>query len=179
MTATTGLVHTANVITAVRLGIVVALWAVSPASAWTLVVLATVGAVLDAVDGPIARRSGRVSAFGARFDMETDALLVLTLSLLLWRLGKAGAWVIASGLLRYLFVAASWIWPWLGADLPPSVRRKAVCVVQIVAFIVALAPIVGPPLSAWLAGTGLALLAWSFWVDVAWLSRSRSITRTD
>jgi phosphatidylglycerophosphate synthase len=172
MSSASGLIHAANLITAVRLAIVVALWAAGLASPWTLVVLATVGATLDAVDGPIARRSGRVSAFGARFDMETDALLVLTLSIFLWRLGKAGAWVIASGLLRYLFVAASWVWPWLGDDLPPSVRRKVVCVVQIVALIVGMAPIIPPAVSAALAAVGLVLLAWSFWVDVRWLRRA-------
>ena len=33
--------------------------------------------------------------FGARFDMEIDALLILALSILAWRHGKAGAWVVA------------------------------------------------------------------------------------
>jgi phosphatidylglycerophosphate synthase len=179
MSATVSLVHPANLITAVRLGIVVALWAVGVDQPWALVVLATVGAVLDGVDGPIARRSGRVTAFGARFDMETDALLVLTLSVLLWRLDKAGAWVIASGLLRYAFVAASWIWPWLSADLPPSLRRKVVCVVQVVALIVGLAPIVTPALAAPLAAAALALLCWSFLVDVVWLRRADSRTRAE
>ncbi|MEO6124966.1 MAG: CDP-alcohol phosphatidyltransferase family protein, partial [Ilumatobacteraceae bacterium] len=40
---------------------------------WALVAVTAVVAVLDAVDGPLARRSGMASAFGARFDMETDA----------------------------------------------------------------------------------------------------------
>ena len=37
------------------------------------------------------------SAFGARFDMETDALLLLVLAALAWQFDKAGAWVLASG----------------------------------------------------------------------------------
>ena len=36
--------------------------------------------ILDGVDGRVARARGEVSAFGARFDMETDALLLLCLS---------------------------------------------------------------------------------------------------
>lgn len=166
-------VHLANAITAVRLGLAVGLWLIPVTTAWTIVVVATVGAVLDAVDGPIARRGGRTSPFGARFDMETDAFLILTLSVLVWRMDKAGVWVVASGALRYLFVAGAWIWPWLAAELPPSLRRQTVCVVQIVALILALAPIVPPSLSAPLSAAALALLVWSFWVDVAWQRRAR------
>ena len=40
-------------------------------------VVATAAALLDGVDGHLARRLGLVSGYGARFDMETDALLVL------------------------------------------------------------------------------------------------------
>lgn len=167
------LFHVANGITTLRLALTLGLWLLPLTAAWTLVVVATLGAVLDAVDGPIARRSGRASAFGARFDMETDAFLILTLSILVWRLDKAGAWVIASGAFRYVFVAAAWIWPWLDGELPPSVRRKVVCVVQIVALIVALAPIVPPWVSVPLAAAALVVLAWSFWVDIAWLARQR------
>ncbi|MEZ5292873.1 MAG: CDP-alcohol phosphatidyltransferase family protein [Vicinamibacterales bacterium] len=161
----------ANAITGVRLALAVALWAVPATSPWTLVTIGAVAAVLDAVDGPVARRTGGTSRAGARFDMETDAFLIATLAVLVWRLGKAGPWVILSGALRYLFVAGGWIWPWLDGDLPPSRRRQAVCVVQVVALVVALAPIVSPPLSAPLSAGALALLAWSFWVDVAWLAR--------
>lgn len=173
--AALSVLHAANVVTAVRLAIALSLWAVPAASGWTLVWLAASGALLDAVDGPLARRQGRASAFGARFDMETDAFLILTLSILLWRHGKAGAWVILSGLLRYLFVAAAWRWPWMAAPLPESLRRKTVCVVQIVALIVALAPVVPPGVSGPLSAAALALLTWSFWVDVAWL-RGRGLT---
>jgi hypothetical protein len=76
-----------------------------------------------------------------------------------------------AGLLRYAFVAASWAVPWLGASLPPSRRRQAVCVVQIVSLLVALVPFVATPWSATLALAGLAALVWSFGVDVAWLAR--------
>ncbi len=139
--------------------------------AWTIVALATVAAMLDAVDGPLARSRAEASAFGARFDMEVDALLILVLAVLVFEHGKAGAWILLAGLLRYVFVAASYVWPWFGAELPPSTRRQAVCVVQIVSLIAALAPIVAPPWSAALAFAGLALLVWSFGVDAAWLAR--------
>lgn len=144
----------------------------TPALALGVVAVASVAALLDLVDGWIARRTGTVSAFGARFDMETDALLILVLAALVWHFDKAGPWVLLSGLMRYLFVAAAWVWPWLRMPLPPSRRRQTVCVVQIVALILVLVPVVSPPPSSAVAAAALAALAWSFWVDVAWLRRA-------
>lgn len=168
-------VNWANVVTSLRLALALSLWLMAPAAAWPLVVVATTGALLDLVDGPLARRSGRTTAFGARFDMETDAFLVLTLAIFVWRVGHAGPWIVGAGLLRYVFIAAGWLLPWMRADLPPSVRRQTACVVQIVALIVALAPIVTPPLSTVISAAGLGVLIWSFWLDVAWLARRRDL----
>src|SRR5437762_12253949 len=84
--------------------------------------VATVGGVttlLDGVDGWLARQTGTSCAFGARFDLEVDALLIMALSVLAWTFGKAGAWVLASGLLRYVFVVAGWIWPRMERPLEP------------------------------------------------------------
>lgn len=141
--------------------------------AWGVAGLAALAASLDALDGPLARAGGQASEFGARFDMETDALLVLVLSLLVAHVDKAGAWVVLSGLLRYLFVAASWAWPWLARPLAPSLRRKAVCVLQIALLIACLVPVVSPTLGAWLAGAGLLMLVASFASDGLWLWRAR------
>ncbi len=165
----------ANRVTLARLAFVALLAALlgedAASVAWPAVGVATLAAALDGVDGRLARSTGLASPFGARFDMETDALLMLVLALLAWQLGKAGGWILAAGLLRYLFVGAGRAWRWLERPLPASRRRKAVCVIQIVTLIVALAPIVPPAASAPIAGAGLALLAYSFAVDVAWLRR--------
>ena len=148
----------------------------SIALAWALVATAGVAAAMDLVDGWLARQSRMASAFGARFDMEVDALLILVLAVLVWRFEKAGVWVVASGLLRYAFVLAGRPLPWLARALPFSRRRQAICVVQIVTLIVALAPLVPWPPSAGLVALGLAALAWSFGVDVWWLARARDET---
>jgi phosphatidylglycerophosphate synthase len=166
----------ANSVTLVRAALAVLLAALvgaapSAALGWVVVGLGTAGVALDGVDGALARRRDEASTFGARFDMETDALLILVLAALVWQQGKAGAWILAAGLLRYLFVAASWVLPWMGAALPPSRRRQAVCVVQIVSLLVALAPVVARTWSAALALAGLAALVWSFAVDVRRLAR--------
>jgi phosphatidylglycerophosphate synthase len=168
----------ANLVTSVRLALVALVAAAlgepyTAPLAWGVVAIAMVITGLDGVDGWLARRSAMESAFGARFDMETDALLILALSALAWRWERAGAWVLACGLMRYAFVAAAWAWPWLERPLPPSQRRKVVCVVQIVGLAVIAAPVVRPPLSAWLAAATLVMLTWSFAVDVVWLGSMR------
>jgi phosphatidylglycerophosphate synthase len=143
----------------------------STSAATVAVVAAAAATVLDGMDGRLARRRGMTSAFGARFDMEVDALLIMALAALAYRDGKAGAWVLASGLLRYLFVAAGWTFSWLRTPLPPSRRRQTVCVVQVVALIAAVSPAVSPPFSSVIAGSALALLCYSFLVDTLWLKR--------
>jgi hypothetical protein len=80
-------------------------------------------------------------------------------------------WVIASGALRYAFVAAGLRWRWLEAPLPPSFRRKTVCVVQLAALTVVLVPTVTPPFSTAVAASALAALTCSFLVDTLWLWR--------
>ena len=135
------------------------------------VVLASVAMVLDGVDGWLARRSGMASVFGARFDMETDALFVAVLALLVWQFGKAGSWVVLSGLMRYLFGVVVAMVPRLQRPVPATQRGKTIAVLQMIALTVALAPFCGPPISAWVAAAGLLALVLSFSLDVAWLLR--------
>jgi phosphatidylglycerophosphate synthase len=142
---------------------------IAAAAVWVAVVVE----LLDGVDGWLARRSSQTSAFGARFDMEVDALLIMVLAILAWRHGKAGSWVLVSGLLRYAFVAAGWLLPWVSRPLPPSRRRQTVCVVQIAGLCMAVAPIIPPDTSAPLAAVSLAALGASFLVDLVWLWRTR------
>jgi phosphatidylglycerophosphate synthase len=144
-----------------------------PAMAWSLVALTGVSLALDGLDGILARRSGLASAFGARFDMEVDAALAAMLAALALASGKAGAWVLALGFMRYGFVAAMVVLPWLRKPLPDRYSRKAACVVQIGVLIALLAPPVAPPLSVGLGLAALAALTWSFAVDVRWLWRNR------
>ena len=133
--------------------------------------VASVAASLDALDGWLARRTGMSSTFGARFDMETDALFILVLSLWAWRLGKAGPWVILAGLLRYAFVLATLLLPALRGNLPPSFRRKTIAAVQMVALLVVIVPFVSASNSAPIAAVALLTLVVSFAMDIGWLLR--------
>jgi phosphatidylglycerophosphate synthase len=165
----------ANQVTLLRLALTALLGGLlgeTPAAvAGTAVALAALVLLLDGIDGWLARRGGSASAFGARFDMETDALLLLLMAVLAWRLDKAGAWVLLSGAMRYLFVAAAVVLPWLRRPLPESRRRKTVCVLQILSLLIALTPYLPRPWSEAVAAAGLLLLGYSFLVDIVWLSR--------
>ena len=164
------------VIVAILAGLILLPRQAATMTAWIAVVAGTIAAILDGVDGWLARRKGLATAFGARFDMEVDALLILVLAILAWRWSKAGAWVLLSGLLRYLFVAAGWMLPWMRGPLAPTRRARVICVVQIVTLIVTIAPIVAAPLSAAVAAGGLLTLAYSFIVDTVRLWRNRNST---
>ena len=166
----------ANYVTTIRAALVALVAGVighpaAPGALWAVVGLTAVTGALDGLDGWLARRTRMVSAFGARFDMETDALLILVLSILVWRHDKAGAWVLLCGLMRYGFVAASWRLSWLAQPLPSTWRGKAVAVGQVIGLSVALAPVVPAPPSAIVAAAALAALVWSFAIDIRWLSR--------
>jgi phosphatidylglycerophosphate synthase len=136
-----------------------------------LVALASVALLLDAVDGQVARRTGTVSPLGARFDMEVDAFLILVLSVHVAT--SLDAWVPAIGAMRYVFVAATWVAPWLRSALPPSSARKTVAALQGIILVVAAAGVLPRPVTTVLVGLALTLLVWSFGRDIVWLWRNR------
>lgn len=138
---------------------------------WTIAAVAALALALDGVDGWIARRRDCASPFGARFDMELDAVFLAVLSVLALQAGKAGPWVLAIGLMRYGFMVAGMFCPALAAALPPSQRRRVVCGLQGAVLVAVLTPAVPAAVSGPAAGLALAALAWSFWVDAAWLLR--------
>jgi phosphatidylglycerophosphate synthase len=145
---------------------------------WHLAGLIAVALALDAVDGFLARRLNLASSFGARFDMEIDALLLLILSLLVWRTGQAGAWVLTIGLMRYAFVAASWFLPGLTAPLRPSFRRKTVCALQGIALLACLLPPLDQTMSSVIALAALVALIISFGLDIKVLLQGSLPIRT-
>ncbi len=138
-----------------------------------LVGLVVLALVLDGVDGQVARRTGSVTALGARFDMEVDAFLLLVLSIYVtW---PHGPWTLAIGLMRYAFVAAMGPLPWMRRTLPPRFWRKVVAAAQGVALVVATAHVL-PPLASAVGLVGaLLLLVESFGRDVWWLWRHRVV----
>jgi phosphatidylglycerophosphate synthase len=133
-----------------------------------IVALGVVALVLDGVDGWLARRNGGVTRLGAAFDMETDAFLILVLSVYL--VPVAGWWVLAIGLARYLLLAAGQTWRWLAGQTPPRMWAKVVAAVQGIVLAVAAARVLPDAWARGLLAAALALLvesfghqAWTLW----------------
>lgn len=135
-----------------------------PVPVGVLVPLTCLALVLDFVDGRVARRAGQVTARGARFDMETDAFLILVLSL------HAGAtlgwWVLAIGVMRYAAWAAAALVPALRRPVPPRYWRKVVAAVQGVTLTVVAAQVLPRSVSTVAVVVALALLVESFGRDI-------------
>ena len=140
-------------------------------SVWLFFELSVVAFALDAVDGWLARRSGLTSGVGARFDMETDSGLAAVLAVWILMEGTAGPEVLVLGFARYWFLAAMVALPALRAELPPSFRRKAVCVFQIGTLIALILPVTPPSVALPAAMIAAMLVIWSFAIDIVWLLR--------
>jgi len=147
-----------------------------PLPVTALVTLSSVALVLDAVDGQVARRTGTATPLGARFDGETDAFLILVLSVAVAR--SYGGWVLAIGAARYVLLVAGWVFPWLAAPLPHRYWGKVVAAVQGIVLTVAVSGLLPRPVGMIAVGVALVLLAESFGRSVVWLYRTGAGPRT-
>jgi phosphatidylglycerophosphate synthase len=111
----------ANAVTTLRVGLVWAVGTRLSSAAETLLALVVLALfALDGLDGWLARRQGTASAFGALFDMETDAFFVLMVELVLFQRGDLGAWILVTGVLRYVYVLVRAFVPARRADVARS-----------------------------------------------------------
>ena len=131
-----------------------------------MIAMTSVALVLNSVDGKVARRTGTVTEFGARFDMEADAFLIMVLSVFVAM--SVGVWVLAIGAMRYAYVAAGWVLPWLRSSVPPKYARKVVAAVQGVTLAVVSAHLLPEPVEVSVVAGSLILLGWSFGDCVRW-----------
>ncbi|MEP3847996.1 MAG: CDP-alcohol phosphatidyltransferase family protein [Paracoccaceae bacterium] len=167
----------ANVVTTMRAGMIAFLASciaqpdVLNAYGWFFFAVASLAFALDGVDGFLARRDGTATSYGARYDMEIDALFGAVLSLIVLSAGIAGPLVLILGFMRYIFVLAGYALPWLNGSLPESMRRKGVCVIQIAALIALICPVIPTSLQMTIMLTGTAALVWSFAIDTLRLKR--------
>lgn len=139
-------------------------------TAW-FVPLTVMALLLDAADGWVARRTRSSSAFGSRFDGESDALLILVLSV--YVAPRTGAWVLSAGLARYAFAAVGWLLPWMRARLPFRYWRKVVTATVGIVLAGAAADTHAHAATTAAVVLGMALLAESFGRDVLWLWHHR------
>ncbi|ELP71151.1 CDP-alcohol phosphatidyltransferase family protein [Streptomyces turgidiscabies] len=132
--------------------------------------LTAVALLLDGVDGKVARRTGTCSTLGARFDMEVDAFLILVLSVYVSM--SLGPWVLLIGGMRYAFVAAARVLPWLNAPLPPSTARKTVAALQGILLLLGASGYLPHTATQAVVALALGTLVWSFGRDILWLYRT-------
>lgn len=126
----------------------------------TLAACALLVLLLDVLDGWLARRLCQSSEFGARFDVEADALLVLTLSTILFTAGIAGPWVLVAGLWRYIYVLAPVVAPTPRGEATRSRLGRLLYVLMIGCFVGALITPAG--LAVELAAIGTLAVSISF-----------------
>lgn len=141
----------------------------------TVVTLAAVALVLDAVDGRVARRTRTVSTLGASFDQEIDAFLILVLSVC--AASSIGPWVLAIGVARYAYLAAGWPLRWLRRPPPQRQWGKAVAAVQGIVLTTAVAGVLPNAVTVGAVAAALALLTLSFGYSVRWLWRAHRSER--
>jgi phosphatidylglycerophosphate synthase len=162
----------ANGVTAVRVLLVVGLSEPNlPGSACSLLV--ALAFALDGVDGFLARRQGTASVFGARFDMECDALLVLVAGVVVAISGRLGPWIVLPGALRYLYALAVVVVPTNHGEEPRSRIGRSAFAVMVVSLVASLWP--SNPVQFPLAVAATSLILYSFARSTVWSFASRRV----
>jgi phosphatidylglycerophosphate synthase len=157
----------ANALTTLRLALMVGLVAVceqppGPAAALLVVVIFA----LDGLDGLVARRRGEASAFGASFDMESDALFVLLCALELHHWRRLGPFILIPGLIRYIYAALiAWL-PGTHREAPRSRIGRYVFSVLVLSFAASMWPL--EPIQTPLAWLATLLILYSFAHSFYW-----------
>lgn len=167
--ATLGLANGVTLFRGWLLAVLAGFVLVSPPTAWMAVALFVTAAVLDVVDGAVARRT-RKTALGARLDGSVDALAVLIGSAVAVSVGALPAWYILAGAVWYCYAGGLWVRRASGDAvyaLPPSSVRTAIGSAQLVVIAAALVPGSGGWLLSGLAALALATLLASFARDWA------------
>lgn len=118
--------------------------------------------VLDGFDGWLARRAGKTTAFGALFDSETDAALMLLLSAGVFQLGRAGIWVAIAGLLRPVYVLTMFASQRRSAEAPRTWLARYVFSISLTCLTLSLWPPQLARFSAELAAAATLFLCYSF-----------------
>lgn len=125
--------------------------------AWIPGGLFAAAALLDAVDGTIARRTDSVSELGGRLDVEIDSAIVLLGSVAVVLAGSAPVPFLAVGVARYAFVAGI---GWRRArglpvvELDSSQRRRLAGALVMATIWLAVLPVPGPGASRAIATIG-------------------------
>ena len=118
--------------------------------AWLPAIFYTITAVLDNLDGYVARITNHTTKLGEMLDMEFDVLGILTAVLLAIGYGQLPVWYLGVGLAREIFLLGHWVLRRLNKpvyELPPSADRRLIAGLQMGFLCVVLWPIFTPPVT--------------------------------
>lgn len=139
-----------------------------------------IAAIIDRIDGYVARKSGQESLLGSKLDVENDALGLLIAPLLAVWIGQIH-WSYLSVSLAYYFFQYGLFWrkqrnlPVF--ELPLNMSRRAIAGFQMGFLAVVLWPILAPPAST-IAGIAFMIpLLGGFYID--WLTVSGRLNPED
>ena len=159
-------------------GFVLQPWPEGALLSWLPGMIYFAGAVLDRVDGFVARRTGQMSVLGNELDTVSDALGLAVAAILAYGYGQVHVSYLIMGAAYYLFHAGLF---WRKARnlpivaLPPALHRRAWAGFQMGFLVVALWPLFYPPVTM-VAGFAFMLPALTgFLID--WLIVSGRIER--
>lgn len=149
----------ANWLTATRLGVILCFGLfVNHYDHFTFFCISVLVIAADGLDGFLARKYNTASAFGAFFDMETDAFYVCMMSFLLYQENLLPAWILWAGWLRYGSVLVEMLLGVHGQPSPPNPYARFIAGLL---FIALLLPWLVPK-SVYLIPVGLALILVTF-----------------
>lgn len=175
----TGLTLLRGLLIAAVAGFLVAV-PLSDPTVWLAGGLYAVAVTLDAVDGLVARRNGRVTPFGERLDLEFDALAIAVGALLGVMVGALPQWYVLAGGARYAYAGSLCFRRLRGFpvfSLPPSMVRRPLAALQMAVVAIALFPPIDPPATTWLATAALVPFLLGFVRD--WLAVSGRLGSRD
>jgi phosphatidylglycerophosphate synthase len=135
---------------------------------WVPSTLLLLAAVLDHLDGRLARATGTASEMGRRVDLDLDGFTTLAGYALAVHLDKLPPIFLVVGGLRYLYVFGEWALRQAGISprpVPPSTARRVIASLQSGLLVGVLLPISGPPAAAVAGGVIAAALLASFGRD--------------
>lgn len=123
---------------------------------WSLVAIAMAAAGIIVIEAWITEKIGAGGPFSRRLGQEANALLILSIAVLLWRSGKVDGWVVAAGAIHYASLILSLVLPALRRD-SAAAWRPYLRIAMATALIVALAPMVPPVVATGLGAAALGL----------------------
>ena len=122
--------------------------------------------ISDGLDGYFARKLNQCTAFGARFDMESDAFFILVLCIGVIVNCDAPWWTLFIGLMRYMYLGAQPFVSALRLPIKERYSRKVFCVIQIVSLMLPFTGLFSTETTNAILLLSLACLIFSFGRDI-------------